>query len=244
MKNRVGRIFGGILLLITAAALIFYGMGYGASFFGMPIYKLLLSAVLVAWIIAKVLFSNSLRERFKIFFPLAFLFMVLESEISRWASLPDENIVNNWLLLLAALLANIAIDCIIPKNKTVKGHFFGIGGSNHSHGDFESFDTNNLSSNTVYIDADKIKKSFIKNRLGETTVYYQNTDIASPDETLELNINNLMGETDVHVPADWVVTNKMQCVMGEVHIRNNAGNGIRLNVTGSNTMGETNIVSP
>lgn len=244
MKNRVGRIFCGILLLIAAAALIFYGMGYGADFFEMPIYKLLFGAVLIACITAKVLFSDSLRERFKIFFPLAFLFMLLEPEISHWANLPDENIVNNWLVLLAAVLANIAVDCIVPKRKNIKSHFFGICGNNHSQHNHETFDTNNLSSNMVYIDANKIKKSYIKNRLGETVVYYQNTDIASPDEPLTLEINNLMGETDVHVPADWVVTNNMQCVMGEVYIRPNTGDGIKLTVTGSNKMGETNIVSP
>lgn len=243
MNGRIQKVFVGILLLIAAAALIFYGMGYGASIFGMPIYKLLISVTLVAWTVAKIAFSNSLRERFKIFFPLAFLFMVLETEISHWAGLPDENIVNNWLVLLSATLATIAINFIVPKSNR-KNHLFTLRKSDRLYNGFESVDSNRLSSNTVFIDAEQIKKSYVKNLLGETMVYYQNTDNLTCEDELILDISNCMGETDIHVPADWVVTSKIRGSMGEVNVRSNSGNGARLTVTGSNTMGETNIVSP
>lgn len=243
MNGRTQKVFVGILLLITAAALIFYGMGYGASVFGMPIYKLLIGVMLVAWMFSKIFFGNSLRERLKIFYPLAFLFMVLETEISHWAGLPDENIVNNGIVFLSAFLATIAINCIVPK-KNRKNHLFGFRKNDRLYNGFESVDSNRLSSNTVFIDAAQIKKSYVKNTLGETNIYYQNTDNLTYEDEFILDISNCMGETDIHVPADWVVTSKMRNSMGEVEVRKNNGNGARLTVTGNNTMGETNIVSP
>lgn len=247
MKTHAEKIFWGILLLITAAALIFYGMGYGASILGIPMYKMLLSIALVSWILAKIIFSNSLREHFKIFFPLGLLFMVLEAEIAHWLNRP-EDIINNWAVLAAAILADIAIGILIPsKNKhykksfTVNGNFGGE--TEHSgYGAEESFDKNRLSGSTVYIDASKTTKSYVENKIGETNVFYQNTDIADPGKVYELTVINQMGETNVHIPGDWVVVNEMSCAMGEINVRENRGNGARLILRGKNQMGETNII--
>ena len=241
--GKITKIFIGILLLLSAIALIFYGIGYEAAVFQIPIYKLLVGAVFVAWIIAKMIFSSTLRERFKIFLPLAFLFMVFEKEIANWANLPDENIINNLLIILAALLANIAVIFIFPK-KVLKNRSTTFGRKNHFQDAFESNDTNSFSENTVYIDAASVKRSYIKNSFGETTIYYQNTDLIAENEIFELDINNSFGETDVHIPADWVVTNRMQCILGEMNTRKNTGNGVRLTITGSSKFGEINIVSP
>ena len=245
MKSHATKIFWGILLLITAAALIFYGMGYGASILGIPMYKMLLSIALVSWILAKIIFSSSLREHFKIFFPLGLLFMLLETEIAHWFDRP-ENIVNNWAVLVAAILADIAISIIIPSKNhkrlfTVNGTFNGE--TEHSgYGTAESCDKNRFSSSTVYIDASKTTKSYVENKLGETNVFYQNSDMADPDTIYELTVINRMGETTVHVPNDWVIVNEMVCAMGEINVRENTGNGNKLFLRGKNQMGETNIV--
>lgn len=225
MKHTAKQVFWGILLLLTAAALIFYGSGYGAEVLGIPLYKLIFTIVLAAWILAKMLFSDSLRERFKIFFPLALVFMVLETEISHWAGLADENIVNNWLVLLAAILADTAINFIIPK-RTEKGH------------------SNRFSSTTHYIDANETKKSCVYNRMGDSTVYYQNTELADKSVPLELNISNKMGNITVHIPADWNVVDKIHTNMGNIEIRQGTGGGITLILTGENKMGNIEIKSP
>ncbi|MBQ1205702.1 MAG: hypothetical protein IIX67_00710, partial [Clostridia bacterium] len=67
MKNTVKRAFWGILLLFAAAALILYGAGIGTEILEMPLYKFILSLVILAWLISKIIFSDTLRERFKIF---------------------------------------------------------------------------------------------------------------------------------------------------------------------------------
>ena len=225
MKHTVKKVFWGILMLLTAAALIFYGSGYGAEVLGLPLYKFLFAIVLAAWILAKIIFSDSLRERFKIFFPIGFLFMVLETEISHWAGLPDENIINNWFVIMAALIADSAINFIIPKKNT-KGH------------------SNKFSSTTHYIDAAETKQSWVYNRMGDATVYYQNTELADKDVPLELNITNKMGNVTVHVPADWVIVDKISTNMGNIDIREGIGGGLTLTLLGENKMGNIDVESP
>ncbi len=242
MKPTVHKIFWGLLLLISAAALIFYGIGGETGVFGIPLHKLLLGLILVSWIIAKIFFSNTMPQRFKIFFPLAFLFMLFESEIANLAGLPEENIINNWLVLLAALLANTAMTVIVPKKRYKSHSKLGIKSESYGFGEPEGYDKNYFSEKTVYIDASKTVKSFVVNKFGETNVYYQNADCALPDTVYELTVENSMGETNIHVPADWVVKNEMTCILGEINTRNNPQGEPRLIIRGDNKMGETNIL--
>ena len=242
MKNSVHKIFWGLLLLLSAAALIFYGIGGEAGFFGIPLYKLLLGLILVSWIVSKVFFSNTLRERFKIFFPLAFLFMLFEPEIADYLRYHDENIINNWLLLLAALLANIAMTVIIPKKNRKSYSKSGNRCESYGFGEYESYDKKQFSDSVIYIDASITTKSYVKNTCGETNVYYQNSDRAVEDVVYTLTVENSMGETNVHVPADWVVKNEMSCFLGEINTRKNPQGEVKLIIRGENNLGETNIL--
>ena len=242
MKNSVHKIFWGLLLLLSAAALIFYGIGGEAGFFGIPLYKLLLGLILVSWIVSKVFFSNTLRERFKIFFPLAFLFMLFEPEIADYIRYNDENIINNWLLLLAALLANIAMTVIIPKKSRKSYSKSGFRSESYGFGEYESYDKKQFSDSVIYIDASITTKSYVKNTCGETNVYYQNSDRAVENVVYTLTVENSMGETNVHVPADWVVKNEMSCFLGEINTRKNPQGDVKLIIRGENNLGETNIL--
>ena len=242
MKNSVHKIFWGLLLLLSAAALIFYGIGGEAGFFGIPLYKLLLGLILVSWIVAKVFFGESLRQRFKIFFPLAFLFMLFEPEIADCLRYHDENIINNWLLLLAALLANIAMTVIIPKKSRKSYTKSGNRSESYGFGEYESYDKKQFSDSVIYIDASITTKSYVKNTCGETNVYYQNSDRAVENVVYTLTVENSMGETNVHVPADWVVKNEMSCFLGEINTRKNPQGEVKLIIRGENNLGETNIL--
>ncbi len=223
MKNTVKKGFWGILLLLTAAALIVYGAGIGPEIFGMPLYKFIFSIILAAWVIAKIIFSDTLRERFKLFFPIALLFMLLETEIADWAKLPDENIVNNWFVILASIIANCAFNLLIP-GRTKKEH------------------SNRFSNAVHYIDVSKTTKSNVYNRMGNTEVYYQNTELADPAVELELNLSNKMGNISVYVPSDWTVVDKISNNMGNVEIREGTGEGITLVLRGENKMGNIEVI--
>lgn len=242
MKQTANKIFWGLLFLLTAAALIFYGIGGSMGIFGIPLHKMLLGIILIYWIFAKIFFSQTLRERFKIFFPLGLLFMLFEAEIASLAGLANENIINNWIVLLSALLADIAMSILIPRTKNKSSFNFCFNGKNHSFGTPDSYEKNYFSDSTVYIDASKTTKNYVMNKFGETNVYYQNADQAFPDTIYELTVENGMGETNVHVPSDWVVKNEMTCMLGEVNTRQNPEGDVKLIIRGTNKMGETNIV--
>ena len=223
MKNTIKKAFGGVLLLLTAAALIVYGAGIGPEIFGMPLYKFIFSIILAAWIIAKLIFSDTLRERFKLFFPIALLFMLLETEIAAWAKLTDENIINNWFVLLAAVIADSAFTLLIPK-RTKKEH------------------SNRFSNATHYFDVSKTTKSNVYNRMGNTEVYYQNAELADPAVELELTVSNKMGNVSIYVPTDWIVEDEISNHRGNVEIRENTGCGIRRILKGENKMGNIEVI--
>jgi predicted membrane protein len=187
------------------------------------LYKFIFSIILAAWIIAKLIFSDTLRERFKLFFPIALLFMLLETEIADWAKLPDENIINNWFVLLAAVIADSAFNLLIPK-RTKKEH------------------SNRFSNATHYFDVSKTTKSNVYNRMGNTEVYYQNAELADPAVELELTVSNKMGNVSIYVPTDWIVEDEISNHMGNVEIRENTGCGIRLILKGENKMGNIEVI--
>lgn len=224
MKGRAYKIYWGILMLIFAAALIVCGTAGDGNIAGVPFFTMLMGIVLVGWIIAKVVFSREMREKFRLFLPLALLVMCFEKQIASLCGLENENFINNWLLLLAALIADIAIGFIIPKNSK-RGH------------------CNRFADSTHYVDAVTTKKSWINNHMGDSTVYYTNTD-GIEGATFELNLKNTMGDITVHVPADWMVDNQLLNRMGDVSIRQNQGSRCTLKLMGDNKMGDINVVSP
>ena len=76
-------------------------------------------------------------------------------------------------------------------------------------------------------------------------MFFQNTDIASVNDPINLHVTNKLGETNIHVPESWTVDMKMTVKLGEVSCRpNTTTEGKKLIITGTNELGETNIVSP
>ena len=69
------KVIWGILLILTAISLVLYGVGIGPSCFGMPIHKLILAFMFVALIFAKIIHSDTLKEKLKIFTLLSLLFL-------------------------------------------------------------------------------------------------------------------------------------------------------------------------
>ena len=232
------KIFWGVLLLITAVALIFYGMGYGTELFGLPIYKLLLAIVLITKILSKLIRLDTTR----LFFCIGLLFMLLETEISGWMGLADENIISNWIVLVAAIIADIAIGMIFPKSKKDGMHFKRKDGDIHigNGGGFDSSET--FENATHYIDASKHTYSCFKNKMGNIHIYYQNTDLVEPGSEFHLELYNKMANMIIHVPHDWNVTNNIETKMGNTDIRSNFGNKVKLTLTGENKMGNIRVL--
>ncbi len=225
MKSTFKRVFSGICLLCAAAALILYAIGEGTKILGLPLWNVLLSIIVISLIISKLIFSERMKERFKIFFYLSLLACLLEKSISGWLNLSSTEIFNNWAIVFAGIVIDIAIGFIFPKASKNSIH-------------------TKLSSSTHYIDPNETAKKWIYTKAGNTEVYYQNTDNIPEEAVFELNLNCSMGNIEVHIPSDWMVKNKLVTSMGNVEIRPCQGNGPTLIVTGTVKMGNVEIVSP
>ncbi len=225
MKDRGHKIFWGVLLLLSAIVLVLYGMGFGGEAFGIPLYKIILGIVIFAFTLSRIIFGTNLRERLRIFTLLSLLFWVFEKEIGLAAGYPDGEIINNMILLVAGILADSAVSLLVPKKK-IKGHF------------------NKLSSATHYIDVSKNTQSFIENKMGDSAIFYQNTDLVPLNTVVELTIDNKMGNISIHIPDTWVVDSKVVSKMGAIQVRPNTGNYVTFILKGENKMGNIEVVSP
>lgn len=230
-----------MVLLAVAAALICYAAGLGPMLSGIPLYKILLGLVLISWAVKDLFFSRHLRKRFQIAIPLALLFMLFEKEISVWAGLPDENIVNNWLVIAAAIIYNIAIGLIIPKQIIFPKN--GLGVKFYNNANCKTFGSSHaFSSEVLYIDAVASPNASITNHLGARAVFYQNIEAVPEGSTVTLDINNNMGIVEIHIPDGWQVTNNIETTMAMTEIRKNRGNRVKFIVTGTNRMGGVDIM--
>ncbi|MBE6683397.1 MAG: hypothetical protein E7595_04495 [Ruminococcaceae bacterium] len=224
MKSKAYKIYWGVLMLIAAVALILYATGIGSNVLGLPLYKTLLTIVLIGWILYKIIFGADMHERFKIFTPLSLIAILLESEIASLAGL-ESDFINNWILFIAGILLDVAFGVIIPK-KAREGHH------------------NRLSSFTHYIDASNTKESTVTNKMGDSTVFFQNTELAEEYSRYELTLYNKMGNITVHVPADWCIDSRIFTQMGNTDIREGGSGTVTLVLKGENKMGNIDIVSP
>lgn len=225
MRN-MKKLVWGILLALAGIAVVLFAIFPEYGPVGVPAWKWLIGAMLLWWLIDHLLFGHGLRERLDIFLQLGFLFMVFESNIAGLIGREDD-FVNNWLILGAAILLTIAVKLIFSGKK--------------HHRD----EQNAMSSSVIYLDASDGKERTISNKMGDMSVFYQNTDLGDTTKPVRLYVTNKMSNLTIHVPADWTVNVKASNVMGDISVRDSSISGGRLFIVeGSNVMGELAIVSP
>ena len=210
---RSGRnVFWGIAFVLAAVLIIFDAVGVMPD---LPLTKIVLGVVCFAWAVKELVKLNIS----KIYFPLAFLFMIFEAEIAGFFGL-DENIISNWLLLLAALLMTVGTGLIFGKEHFRSGH------------------ANAFGEKIRYIDCAGFKSEYIKNSYGEYHVYFQNVEAYCGGG--QIKVENSFGEVVVHVPSDWNVTSRVSNVFGEVPSQR-TGSGKTLEIVGKNSFGEVGV---
>ncbi len=253
-KNKA--IIWGILIFIAAAGLLVFAIRPDLAIFTVPVWKWIIAFLLVYCIIWKIVGGWRLTTRITVFLPLALLFMLFEKEIGTAAGL-GADFVNNWILLAAAVLLDIGVYFIF-RNKNQKNfsdfHFTNkgkicSGGSGENGGEGERSANGQsywfrMGDNVCYIDACR-PFARVNNRLGELNVYYQNIDVGDLSQPLELNVDNSLGETTVHIPRNWhVELDTGSSSMGDVNCRQDADVTIRtITIKVNNHMGEVNIAS-
>lgn len=107
MKMKTGKLFWGLGFLLAAALIILDALGIIPSLLSavgeVSVFALILGLLLLYYAIAR-LFKGRISA---IFFPLAFIFLLFEKNISMLLGYEGADLINNWLVLLIALLLHV-----------------------------------------------------------------------------------------------------------------------------------------
>ena len=216
----------GIIFIIAAVLIVLDALNVLPD---IPIMKILFATVFTAWGIVSLI-----KLRFsQVFFPLAFAFMILESEIAPFIG-QSADFISNWLVLLVALLLTIGFSLIFTKKV-------------HKHSFSESVDNSEVSKtvNTFgegvkYVDCASFTKVNVSNSFGEYHVRFQNVELYDGGATV--NVSNSFGETNIYVPSHWTVRFKVHPTLGAANCPMNiVENGPELAITGATSFGEVNV---
>lgn len=213
-------IFWGVAFICAAILLILDGISTDILN-GIPAIKIILGVACLCWVINE-LYKKKLSH---IFFPLSFIFMLLEEEIAGLCGLENTNILSNWLVLLCALLLTIGTGILCSKfhkaSNGKKGHKI-------------------MGQSTRYIDCSDFTYQEIENDMGSCEIFFENIENYPGNGTLR--IENNMASTIIHVPASWHIVENIANDMGSVKL-SSTGNptGKSINITGENDMGSVII---
>ena len=226
---KIGKLFWGLGFLLAATLIILDVVGVIPSLLSavgeVSIFALILGLLLLSYAIAR-LFRGKISA---IFFPLAFIFMLFEKNIAYLCGLESKNIVNNWLVLLIALLLHIGFAILLPSKRIRRKH---VKCSVKSD--------NKFNSSTVYVDCASFTPNVVENKLGECTVHFQNIEQYKGEQTL--HISNSLGAMTVNVPSAWTLIIDVDNSLGSVEAPpSHDGGGATLYIKGDNRLGALEI---
>ena len=224
------KLFWGLGFLLAAALIILDVVGVMPTLLSavgdVSIFSLILGLLLLSYALVR-LFKGRISA---IFFPLAFIFMLFEKNVAFLCGLEDADIVNNWLVLLIALLLHVGVAILIPSRRMRRGH----------RRYTVSREENLLSSSTVYVNCDGFIPNTVGNKLGECTVHFQNVDQYKGGQTL--TVSNSLGSMTINVPVTWTLVTDVDNNMGSIDTPMYSDNGGPiLYIKGENNLGNLEI---
>lgn len=237
-RNIFWRIFWSLALILTAVLIILDALNVTLPFvtaFGeVSLLALVLGFLLIATVI-NFLIHGLIGE---IFFPLAALFMIFEKNIATACGLSDPDIINNWLVVLIAILLGVGVGLLFPRKRR-KGH------RNESFGGSAEYTVNGqrassgFGESTIYIDSAQMIPNEIENGFGECRVYFENIESYKGD--CELYVKNSFGELRIFVPSAWCIKTDISNGIGAVNVPSSYTDGPILTIRGKNNFGEIRI---
>ena len=195
--------FWGIVLVLAAVVLILDGVGVDFGF-GITPWKIILGVRIASWLVYEIV-----RLKFTdIFFPLAFLFIVFKEPLAKAIGYTGDNLISNWIVLLAALLLTIGFKAIFkPKHiVSINGKEYEVSGD---HG-------GKIGRQTLYFDASNLDGAVVKENLGNVEVFITNREAYEGGGVI--TVNNNLGKITVHVPENWNVVTQASENLGNVNI--------------------------
>ena len=224
------KLFWGLGFLLAAALIILDVVGVIPTLLSavgeVSVFSLILGLLLLSYALAR-LFRGKVSA---IFFPLAFIFLLFEKNVAVLCGLETENIVNNWLVLLIALLLHVGVAILLPFRRIRRGHRrYAV-----------SCEESMLGSSTVYVNCDDFTPSIVSNMLGECTVHFQNVDSYQGGQTL--TVSNDLGSMTINVPVTWTLVTDIDNSLGSLDTPAQTDNGGPiLYIKGDNNLGSIDI---
>ncbi|MGM9632654.1 MAG: hypothetical protein ACI3XL_06150 [Eubacteriales bacterium] len=224
----MSKLFWGLGLVVLAVLLVLDATGVLAPIFasvgGITAWQIIAGVAILAFLLSRLFKGNIVW----IFIPLSLLFMVFEKNVAFMLGRAGEDIVSNWILLLASLLITMGMAILLPKRKW--GFSF-----------FSSDDDKNVGkSKTYYIDCNDFTSKNIENNMGSCTVRFENTSAYKGGGAL--HVENNMGSLVVNVPHEWHVSTNIENNMGSFDCRKHGDpDGPTIIVEGENNMGSLKI---
>ena len=174
----VNSIFWGMILILAAAVLIMHGLGYHLGS-GLTVWRILLGAVCLAWFIERLV---ELKIADAVI-PLALLFLILEPMICSWMGRTDTKLLNDWIVIGAAVLVWAGLKAILPHRRKQA--------SIHEPGNM-----------TLYFDAADLSNATIHDNLGKVNAYIANKDAYPGNGQIQIHDN--LGMVTLHIPSEWM----------------------------------------
>ncbi len=230
------KIFAGLGLILAAVLLVLDALGIITPIVSV-VGEITLFEIVGGLIIIALIIERLIRGKIpSIFLLLAFLFMIFEENIAFVCGITNDNIINNWLVLLVALLLTVGFSILLPSRKRKK--------SRGSHGGNIEINGNsaesNLGSSTIYIDCESFTPSVIENSLGSCSVHFENAESYKGGETLR--VENNLGSMVINVPENWIVKSSIENNLGGTHIANGEDKaGPILYIRGENNLGSLTV---
>ena len=224
------KIFWGFGIILLAVGIILNALGILDPMFsvvgGITVLQAVLALFVVSFIVTRVV---KLKLTY-IFIPLSLLFMIFERNIAFMFGLENENIINNWVLLLCSVLISVGISLLKPvKRKRRKKREKNI-----------TIKCNRFASATRYIDCESFVESDVHNYLGDLNIYFENTD--SFVSGARLNVYNRLGQTVIYVPREWTVKNNIVSNLANIDVEDHGDSyGPVLIIDGENNLGNIEI---
>lgn len=99
MKNKV---LAGFIMITAAILLIADSLGNSLGIFpiDLPIFKFLLCIPFIIW---------AIKKPKHIFLPAAFIFIILQKNISEWCNLGGERFISAWIVIICAVLLHVGM---------------------------------------------------------------------------------------------------------------------------------------
>lgn len=230
------KIFAGLGLILAAVLLILDAIGIITPIVSV-VGEITLFEIVGGLIIIALIIERLIRGKIpSVFLLLSFLFMIFEENIAFVCGLENDNIINNWLVLLVALLLSIGFSILFPSRKRKKSSISHSGTIEINGKHAES----NLGSSTIYVDCENFTPSSIENSLGSCSVHFENVESYKGGETLR--VENNLGSMVINVPEHWIVKSNIENNLGGTHADNNDDKaGPILNIRGENNLGSLTI---